>query len=88
MVTEGDELKYLTKYENNQLALDAMATEVDFHALNIYLFTRRMRGDKTKELEPIIENYYQKGMIGELDKDWLQELVKAEYKEKDFDLNL
>lgn len=87
-VTEGDKLKYLTKYENNPLALDAIPIEVDFHALNIYLFTRRMRGDKTKELEPIIENYYQKGVIGELDRDWLLELVKAEYKEKDFDLNL
>ena len=88
MVTEGDELKYLTKYENNQLALDAMATEVDFHALNIYLAIRRIHGDRTEDLEPIIENYYQKGVIGELDREWLQELVKAEYKEKDFDLNL
>ena len=49
MVTEGDELKYLTKYENNQLALDAMATEVDFHALNIYLAIRRIHGDRTEE---------------------------------------
>ena len=88
MVTEGGELKYLTKYENNPLALDAIPIEVDFHALNIYLFTRRMRGDKTKELEPIIENYYQKGVIGELDRDWLLELVKEDYKEKDCDLNL
>ena len=87
-VTEGDELKYLTKYENNQLAMDAVATEVDFSALNIYLAIRRMHGDRTEELEPIIENYYQKGVIGELDREWLQELVKAEYKEKDFDLNL
>ena len=36
-VTEGGELKYLTKYENNQLTMDAVATEVDFSALNIWL---------------------------------------------------
>lgn len=87
-VTEGDELKYLTKYENNQLAMDAVATEVDFSALNIYLAIRRMHGDRTEELEPIIENYYQKGVIGELDKDWLKELVKGEFKVKDCDMNL
>ena len=87
-VTEGGELKYLTKYENNQLAMDAVATEVDFSALNIYLAIRRMHGDRTEELEPIIENYYQKGVIGELDKDWLKELVKGEFKVKDYDMNL
>ena len=47
-----------------------------------------MHGDRTEDLEPIIENYYQKGVIGELDKDWLKELVKGEFKVKDYDMNL
>lgn len=88
MATEGDELKYLTKYENNQLAKDAMATAVDFLTLNEYLFIRRLRGDKTEDLEPIIEKNYQKGVIGELDRDWLKGIVKGEFKVKDCDMNL
>ncbi len=88
ITAEKGESVYLQKYKDNQLALCAVATEMDPYTLNWYIGARLLRGDKTTDLELLIENYYQKGLIDEVGKDWLGALLDGNYEEKDFDKRL
>ncbi len=85
MVAQRDESRYLQKYKGNQLALCAVPTEIDPYTLNWYIGTRLLRGDKKADMELLIENYYQKGFIDDIEKDWLKTLLDGNYEEKDFD---
>ena len=87
-VEKMDESRYLQKYIDNQLARCAVATEVDPYTLNWYIGIRLLRGDKKSDMELLIENYYQKGYIDEIGKDWLQALLDGNYEEKDIDSRL
>lgn len=87
-VAELDESRYLQKYIDNQLARYAVATDVNPYTLNWYIGIRLLRGDKKADMELLIENYYQKGYISELGKDWLQKLLDGNYEEKDIDSRL
>jgi len=88
MAVHKAELQYLQKYKDNQLALDAVATEIDPYTLNWYIGARLLRGDKKTEMDMLIEEYYQKGLIDKVGKDWLRTLLDGEYEEKDFDSQL
>lgn len=88
MVAEQDESRYLQKYKDNQLALCAVATEINPYTLNWYIGTRLLRGDKKTDMNLLINNYYQKGLIDETGKDWLLVLLDGNYEEKDFDSRL
>lgn len=85
---EMDESGYLQKYTDNQLARSAVATEVNPYTLNWYIGIRLLRGDKKADMELLIEDYYQKGYVDELGKDWLQALLDGDYEEKDIDARL
>lgn len=88
LVIENVESRYLQKYKDNQLALSAVATEIDPYTLNWYIGVRLLRGDKKADMELLIENYYQKGYVDDIGKDWLQSLLDGNYEEKDIDSRL
>lgn len=88
MVDNGDESIYLQKYKDNQLALSAVATRINPYTLNWYLGSRLLRGDNKTDIELLIENYYQMGLINDVGKDWLWSLLDGNYEEKDFDSRL
>ena len=88
LVAENVESRYLQKYKDNQMALSAVATEVDPYTLNWYIGIRLLRGDKKADMELLIENYYQNGYIDDIGKDWLQALLDGNYEEKDIDSRL
>lgn len=87
-VAQNDESGYMKKYDGNQLALHAVATEIDAYALNWYIGIRLLRGDEKTDMELLIENYHQKGYIDEIGKDWLRILLDGKYDEKDLDSQL
>ena len=68
--------------------MGATSTDVNPYTLNFYLGTRLLRGDEKEDIELIVENYYQKGVIDKVGRDWLRSLLNGDYEKKDFDMNL
>lgn len=89
MVSKENEIGYLQKYRDNQLALNAIAVKKEFITLNWYIVAKLLRGDKKTDIKLIIENYYNTYYINdEIEKEWLLGLLNVNYEEKDFDVLL